>query len=88
VEYAAAVGDTRRHAAGVVAGVDARRTVGNAVVREDFVQSPAVGAAVDAVCDGVPHIHDVAEAAVRYGSGGDEGAENAGSQKRGFQGKG
>lgn len=88
VEYAAAVRDSRRHPAGVVAGVDPRRAVGNAVVREDFVQCPAVGAAVDAVGDGVPHVHDVAEAAVRYGSGGGEGAENAGSQKRGFQRKG
>ena len=44
---------------GIIAGFDAFRPVGNAVVCKYFMEGPAVGGAGDPVGDGIPNEHDV-----------------------------
>lgn len=69
VEYLAPVGSARSNSPGIIAGFDAFRPVGNAVVCKYFMEGPAVGGAVDPVGDGIPNEHDVSQFRARRGGG-------------------
>ena len=64
LENPAAVGGSRGHSAAVVAGHDTFFGIADAVVCKNFVHGPVPGAAVDAMGDGVPYVHDVAKVSV------------------------
>ena len=68
VEYLAPVGSARSNSPGIIAGFDAFRPVGNAVVCKYFMEGPTVGGAVDPVGDGIPNEHDVSQFRTRRGS--------------------
>ena len=52
------------HASAEITGHNAFFSIADAVVRENFMHGPAPRAAVDAMGDGVPYVHDVAEVSV------------------------
>ena len=47
-----------------ITGHNAFFSIADAVIRENFMHGPAPRAAVDAMGDGVPYVHDVAEVSV------------------------
>ena len=64
LENLTAVRGAGGHAPAEIVGHDAFFSIADAVVRENFVHGPAPGAAVDAMGDGVPYVHDIAEVSV------------------------